>query len=481
MLLRGRLLGYPLNMSGALATLYTLSFAFALWLGSYLIARDPSDGKLLLAGLGLIAYGSALGLDALGQLGGGPTLLRTQWFASFLPALLWSGVLLHLVRDDAARARLTRGWTRLWLPMGLVILAAATLWLLEPAGRTLEPPFALPLLLAVILLPLLLAGLRVGRDLLTPPRNDPTLGALLVALLLGLGAGLLLFPLAPLPRTWLLFAVAFDLELLGLGVAAFDALDLGQVFARDALRSMLASFLAAILIGGQVVMVMVLATGLTTAMMALLLLTVGSSLTLVVFAPQLQRALDTLAFPGNPGLRRERALLRGIVDAAPRRADPSDPAEPGRHPLLEDRVAFVRHTRQALRHHGDLSRLSGNPLTDLPLVRSRLADHDGSLERAQALKLLLEESVAKLKPPGPAAFGSGDAWRHYNVLHFPYLVGLKPFSQRGGHTELDEASRQALEWFRTYIPERTYYNWQRAATELVADDLLEASRKRAEA
>ncbi len=299
-------------------------------------------------------------------------------------------------------------------------------------------------------------------------------GSLLVLLLFALGAGLLLFPLAPLPRTLLLFVVAFDLELLGLGVAAFDALDLGQMFARDALRSMLASFLAALLIGGQVAMAMVLATGLSAATMALLL-TVGSSLALVVFAPQLQLLLDAVAFPGNPRLRSERALLRGIA-AAPRRADPTDTAEPGGHPLLSDEAAFVRHTRHALRNHGNLSRLASNPLTGLPLVHTHLGERDGTLERAQALKLLLEESVAKLKPPGPETFGTSDAWRHYNVLHFPYLVGLKPFSQRAAHAELDEASHQALEWFRTFIPERTYYNWQRDATELVAQDLIERSR-----
>ena len=366
-------------MPGALATLYVLAFAFALWLGSYLISRDPRDGKLLLAGLGLIAYGLALGLDALTQLSSQPTLLRLQWIASFLPALLWSGVLLHLVRDDGARARLTHAWTRRWLPLGLAILAVATLWLIEPAARTLRPAFALPLLVAVILLPLAIAGIRVGRDLRTMPRRALVSGSLLVLLLFALGAGLLLFPLAPLPRTLLLFVVAFDLEVLGLRVAAFDALDLGQMFARDALRSMLASFLAALLIGGQVAMAMVLATGLSAATMALLLLTVGSSLALVVFAPQLQLLLDAVAFPGNPRLRSERALLRGIVVVAPRRADPTHTAEPGGHPLLSDEAAFVRHTRHALRNHGNLSRLASNPLTGLPLIHTHLGERDGTL------------------------------------------------------------------------------------------------------
>jgi hypothetical protein len=465
-------------MSAALASLTTLAFAFAIWLGSYLIARDPRDDKLLLAGLGLIAYGLALGLDALTQLAPQPLLLRAQWFASFLPALLWSGVLLHLLRDEGKRARLTHRWKRVWLPIGSALLVAGAL-LFDPAAGALRPAAALPLL-AAVLLPLLLAAIELARDLRTSPRRDLTNGALLIALLFTLGAGLLLFPLAPLPRALLLFAVAADLEALGLLVAAFDALDLGQVFVRDALRSLLASFLTALLLGGQVAMVMVLATGLSAAMLALLLLTVGSSLALVAFAPRLQGALDGLAFPRDPALRRERALLRDVAEAAPRRAT-APTVEPrgeprGEHPLLADQTAFVHHARHALRHHNDLGRLASNPLTDLPAVREHLGNDAGTLERAQTLKLLLEESVAKLKPPGPEPFGTTDAWRHYNVLHFPYLVGIKPFSQRPHHADLDATAEQALEWFRTHVPERTFYNWQRAATELVAQDLRERSR-----
>jgi hypothetical protein len=462
-------------MSAALASLTTLAFAFAIWLGSYLIARDPRDGKLLLAGLGLIAYGLALGLDALTQLAPQPLLLRAQWFASFLPALLWSGVLLHLLRDEGRRARLTHRWKRVWLPIGSALLVAGAL-LFDPAAGALRPAAALPLLLAAVLLPLLLAAIELARDLRTSPRRDLTNGALLIALLFTLGAGLLLFPLAPVPRALLLFAVAADLEALGLLVAAFDALDLGQVFVRDALRSLLASFLTALLLGGQVAMVMVLSTGLGAAMLALLLLTVGSSLALVAFAPRLQGALDGLAFPRDPDLRRERALLRGVAEAAPRRPASPTPEPTSDHPLLADEAAFARHTRHALRHHNDLGRLAGNPLTDLPAVSEHLGDDAGTLERAQALKLLLEQSVAKLKPPGPDAFGTTDAWRHYNVLHFPYLVGIKPFSQRPHHAELDATAEQALAWFRTHVPERTFYNWQRAATALVAQDLRERSR-----
>jgi hypothetical protein len=62
-------------------------------------------------------------------------------------------------------------------------------------------------------------------------------------------------------------------------------------------------------------------------------------------------------------------------------------------------------------------------------------------------------------------------WRYYNALYFPYVTGLKPYSQRTQHIPSDPVSCKALEWFRTQVPERTLYNWQNAATKLIVQDL----------
>jgi hypothetical protein len=121
-----------------------------------------------------------------------------------------------------------------------------------------------------------------------------------------------------------------------------------------------------------------------------------------------------------------------------------------------------------------LPRLASSPLAQLPLITARLAARgalDQPLERAAELKALLAESIARLRPRGAAAFGTSDEWRHYNVLHFPYVSGLRPYSRRADHTGLDPVARQALEWLATQVPERTLYNWQRAAARLVAADL----------
>jgi hypothetical protein len=85
---------------------------------------------------------------------------------------------------------------------------------------------------------------------------------------------------------------------------------------------------------------------------------------------------------------------------------------------------------------------------------------------------VLAESIARLKPPVDEDFGTSDEWRHYNALHFPYVVGLKPYSSRDKTKPKDPTVREALEWFDARVPERTLRNWQNAAAKLVARDLL---------
>jgi hypothetical protein len=100
------------------------------------------------------------------------------------------------------------------------------------------------------------------------------------------------------------------------------------------------------------------------------------------------------------------------------------------------------------------------------------------LERAAELKAVLTESIIRLKPRGEDDFGTSDEWRYYNALYFLYVVGLKPYSQRTQHIPTDPVTRKALEWFRVHVPERTLYNWQNAATRLIAQDLRNGSIKR---
>jgi len=300
-------------------------------------------------------------------------------------------------------------------------------------------------------------------------RPQPTLGLLLAAtLFFTLGLGLLLVPFGWLPRSWALLAIGGDLVLLDIAIAGFDAFDEGETLLADITRSFVAALLAALLFGLQVVLV-ILASGATFAMLALLLTTVAAAITLTIFADLLQSALDQLVFARSPWLRRARDDARAAASALPRLDADLDLAQ-------INAAEFARLTRRALSHYGDLPRLAANPLTRLPQIERRLARRGALsdiLEPATELKALLAESVARLKPRSRGDFGTSDEWRHYNALYFPYIAGLKPYSRRASHDRLDPAAQQALEWFQATVPERTLYNWQSAAAKLVAQDLCE--------
>ena len=92
-----------------------------------------------------------------------------------------------------------------------------------------------------------------------------------------------------------------------------------------------------------------------------------------------------------------------------------------------------------------------------------------TLLRATELKIVLTESIERLKPPGEADFGTSDGWRHYNALYFPYVKGIRPYSRRyiadSNSTEEAQVIKEALEWFRAQVPERTLYNWQKRSSQ----------------
>ncbi|MFP4437957.1 MAG: hypothetical protein ACLFVO_11985 [Chloroflexaceae bacterium] len=290
---------------------------------------------------------------------------------------------------------------------------------------------------------------------------------LVITLFLTLGTGLLLFPLNWLPRTWSVLAIGIDLELLGLAIAVLDAFDEGETLLPDMLRSFVAAGFLALLFGLQIVLLMLVNTGLTFATLVLLLTTIATAILIQTFASYVQTLLDRLAFARLPRLRQARADLRTQAEALPRINQ--ELALPDL-----DEAEFARLMRRALSHYGDLPRLATSPLTNLPIIKVRLMERnarDDPLERAVELKALLAGSIGRLKPRGPDDFGTSDEWRYYNALYFPYVVGLKPYSRRATHSDLDPPARTALEWFRTSVPERTLYNWQNAAARLVAQDL----------
>jgi hypothetical protein len=313
-------------------------------------------------------------------------------------------------------------------------------------------------------LTLWLGAYLLSRD----PSNPRLLLTALALIVVGLGWAIEVTELTViLPPFWLLLAISAGLFLLGLAVAILSARDRRETLLPDLLRSFDGSLAVVLLFGGQVLVTILLVTGPTIAMRALLLGTIAAAIVVAAYGDALQSLVDTVAFPLLTRVRQERAELRAVAAALPR-ANPSFEIQS----IDEDELARI--TRRALRHFGDLAQLASCPLIYLPLVDERLAARhaaDNPLERTIELKGVLVESITRLKPRGQGDFGTSDEWRYYNALYFPYVAGLKVYGHRPGTTIKNPTLRDALVWLRDTVPERTLYNWQTAAARLVASDL----------
>jgi len=464
--------------------LQVLVYGFALWLGLYLAARNSGDAGPRYAAAGLIVYAIALAAQIIGQAAPAATAMAVVRLGRplfFLPALFWSAAVLTLLPDLAHRRPALARWLDGALALVALLIylpAVLTAYVFVPSGNRLQPgPAYVPF--AAVLAGLLLAALLLAGRTWRRRRLDRPWGLLFVAtLFFTLGVGLLLLPLGWPPRTWLYLLIGVDLVLFGVGVALLDAFAEGEAFLPDFLRSLGYAFFTALLFGGQVGLIMWLSTGVTLPLLLLLLMTVATAVGVQTWATPLQEWLDRIALSRFPSLQQVRSRLRTESNAVLRLDDALDPRE---MPEAE----FNRLTRRAFSHLGNLPKLASSPLTRLLLVEQRLADRGApptTLERAAALRAILIESVERMKPRGQGPFGTTDEWRHYNALYFPYVAGLKPYSRRASHTDLDEAEAKALEWFRSQVPERTLYNWQKAAARLVAKELrdwVRVKRKKA--
>jgi len=392
-----------------------LIFSFALWLGAYLFSRNPVDLRLILAGVGLLAYAIGLSLSILATHANDlelvTTLLGWQKPLLILPALCWLLLLIHLLRGDES------WYSRL------------------------------------------------------QSHKNPLVVVLTATIFFGLGLSFLLFPLDWLPHNWLLTAIGFDLLLLGAAVAFLDAFDEGESLLPHMSRSFGFAFFVSLIFAGQIALVIVFNTGVTFAMLTLLLSTIAVAILFQTFSRSFQNLLDELVLRGSPQTYKDQATIRAAVSTVSRQNETLDLT-------MMDDPGFIRLTRRALSHMVNLPRLSASPLIRLPLVERRLQERGNppdTLKRATELRSVLAESIARLRPEKNASFGTTDQWRHYNALYYPYVEGLKPYSRRTQDSELGGDSEQVLDWFRTHVPQRTLYNWQNEAARLVAQDLRERS------
>ncbi len=445
-----------------MAAMSAVVFSLSWWLGLYLLARNPGKPVLVLAAAGLCGFSLVVALDAIRLVAVTHTelLSRVEIYLAVIPGVAWFTVLIELTSSaDAWRSR-TREVLVITVMAALVLLGAVL------AGSVDGP-------------------LRPGHWLMFAVISVSTLGALLRALLrrqypgsvagmvvfatlfFALANAILIIPLGLVPSWLALASTGFDVLLLGVAVALWDAFDEGQALRADMLRSFTASAVVALLFGGQALVGLAVTRGAAqTALTVLLFTSLAIAIAVNVLADPLAALLDRLAFSRSPGLRADRAALRRTEAALPlRSANPLDEV---------DDVTFARLTRRALGHYGDLSKLVASPLTALPIIDQRLAARgapDQPLERANELKALLADRIARLKPRDGGDFGTTEQWRHYNSLYFPYVAGVRAYAQNATAAGLDPVARQAWQWFVTEVPQRSLHNWQNAAAKVIAADL----------
>jgi len=267
-----------------------------------------------------------------------------------------------------------------------------------------------------------------------------------LALFVILSAELLILPFNWIPLSWGTSLLGLDLIFLGVTITAWDAFDEGESIRAHLLRSFVSAFYYA----GTLVLIASLFSD--NLILLIVLLTFG--ILTQTFSNAIQSLLDGLTLPQKT--TDERETLRQTADALPLLST--------LEPASGTEEQFTRLTRRALSHLGDLPKLATSPLVNLPAIAGT-----NPLDRAHALKSLLVQGIQKLKPQSDSKFGVTDEWRYYNALHFPYVLGIKPYTRRADYDSLDETTRAALDWFQTSVPERTLHNWQNTAAKLIAD------------
>ncbi len=451
-----------------MAALSAVVFTLSWWLGLYLLARDPRKPVLALAATGLCGFALVVALDAVRvvSVAHAGLLSQIEIYLVAVPGVAWFAVVLELARPpETWRGRATE--------LSLVALVAAATLVGAGMAGSVEGPLRTGhwVMFAVISASTLGALVAAVRR-----RSQPVsvVGVVVVAtLFFALGNAVLIIPLGLVPSWLALASTGFDVLLLGVAVALWDAFDEGQALRADMLRSFAGTVVVAVLFGGQALLGMAVIGGDgpgRTALTVLLFTSLAIAIAINVLADPLAGLLDRLAFSRSPTLRADRAALRSTEAALPLRS-------PGPLDHLDDDT-FARLTRRALGHYGDLSKLVASPLTQLPVIDERLAARgatDQPLERANELKALLADHIARLKPRDGGEFGTTEHWRYYNSLYFPYVVGVRAYAQNATAAGLDPVARQAWQWFVTEVPQRSLHNWQNAAARLIAADLRSQS------
>jgi hypothetical protein len=498
-----------------------IGFGVFVWLGLYLLVRTTRRSRLIVVGLiGLFAQAVFFLAAALSDTASDPALLawleRGFWWATVLPAAAWFHFSLLVSHPLRARSILLAGIV--YAAAGLLILVGtlsdafvdyASIARTPDGGLDLAPGAYYSLYVLYVAL----TGFGALANLVHAARRGAIAGpgehALRQALRV-LAAGALLFVVGALLLAfewqWRLglpvlpgyLALLAGMAALGYGIVTSGLLLENQQIRRDFLYS----FTGLVLLNLLYVAPLMLAGATSTVA---LLLVVGLVTLTHTTLDQARTLLDRLFFtPAEQEARAEARDYAALLSTTPVTLDsaaaetdgaqttsPTDrqgaPAVDAAHTPPKEFAAIVRRALTGLKSP---PKLAQSPLLTLRLVTRRLEQaglEDNRLNRAALLREIVIEAVEGLRPDAggqQASHHVGDAWRFYNVLHYPYV---REMSRKGALAEarrLEQERRRAgkpapgeleqvLAWLAD-VDEDTYYKWQRRASDTIALILWEA-------
>ncbi len=436
-----------------------LAFALSLWLGLYVFRRGQQFQPARLAGIALILYAFIIAMQLVWQLAETPPAeftLRLVWPIWLFTSVFWIGAIEHLPFQHQPY-----DWAKLWrkglVPFSLFFagLTVGTDFIIDFANQGRGPYYAVYAAFHIVLI--LSSFLAVVIEYWH--QRQRVFGWLIIAAVgLACSALLLFYPLGQLAPLWVWPAIAGDMIILGVVIAALDAFETGTKFLPELLRAFVQTFGVIALIVIQVIVITLVWQDVPQIAFPTLLALITTVIVLFQFSDVLQSTLDRLLYPVSDV---DRTQLRALEAAVARKSISSLPAD--------DFEQFAKIVRRALSDLNNLPRLAASPLLDLPQLGGT-----SPLEKAQALRDELQQRIQNLKPNTTDTFDQNTAWRHYNVLYYPYVVGLKPHSRRGIAPETEADYQAVLAWFRADVPERTLYNWQTTAARVLAQDLWDS-------
>jgi hypothetical protein len=519
-----------------------IGFGVFLWLGIYLLTRVTVRTPTIVASIvGLFAQAAFFASSALSYNATDAAQLdfleHAFWWTSVLPVATW----FHFSFDAASRVPFARrrGQAPTGVPPAAIVVyivaalviifgTATDLFLgyMAPGERMADfgPGSLYPLYPWYLGLVAGAAFVNLARALWIASRSSDRGDRLLAIQLRLLTGGGLLFLIGALwiasryswgltPRVLPGYAcLLFGLAGLGYGVARFGLLLEGKNIQRDFGYSLLGIGLINLLyvvilnsVGPQPVGALLWLVGLVTVTHAAV--DPGRNLLDRLFFSTDERTARAEA--------RDYATDLGTVPVAAVVAPEPEPQESTEEPELEEPPPAPRETgageppamgtgdfevggekpfkdmvRKGLTNLKSPPQLAKSPLLGLSVVEERVrlnGQGDNRLNRVAALRELLIEQIDGLRPSDGTASRTGEAWRFYNVLHYPYVRELSRKAalaearrleserRRRGVREPDD-HEQVLCWLAD-VDEDTFYKWQRRASDTIATILWEEHTK----